>query len=98
MLASLDTVLWEGSGWAKPGMADLVEKGRVKRAYMRANLVVHPDKVAQKGGTTEQVHPLSTRLQSMLAGQDDVAIVRLHVDADACLVTAQTAARILCMP
>lgn len=55
LLASLDSVLWEGSGWTKPGMADLVEKGRVKRAYMRANLIVHPDKVAQKGGTLEQV-------------------------------------------
>ncbi|KAK9813921.1 hypothetical protein WJX73_004880 [Symbiochloris irregularis] len=55
LLASLDTIMWEGSGWTKPGMADLVDKGKVKRAYMRANLIVHPDKVAQKGGTTEQV-------------------------------------------
>lgn len=59
LLASLDSVLWEGSGWTKPGMADLVEKGRVKRAYMRANLIVHPDKVAQKGGTLEQVRLVS---------------------------------------
>lgn len=51
----MDTILWEGSGWTKPGMAELVDKSRVKRAYMRANLIVHPDKVAQKGGTTEQV-------------------------------------------
>ena len=27
----------------------------MKRVYMRANLVVHPDKVKQKGGTLEQV-------------------------------------------
>lgn len=27
----------------------------MKRAYMKANLVVHPDKVKQKGGTLEQV-------------------------------------------
>ena len=51
LLASLDTVLWEGSGWKKPSMTDLVEPKRVKRAYMMANLVVHPDKVKQKGGT-----------------------------------------------
>lgn len=57
LLASLDTVLWEGSGWTKPGMADLVDKSRVKKAYMRANLIVHPDKVAQKGGSIEQVMP-----------------------------------------
>lgn len=28
---------------------------QVKRVYMKANLVVHPDKVKQKGGTLEQV-------------------------------------------
>ncbi len=28
---------------------------QVKRAYMKANLVVHPDKVKQKGGSLEQV-------------------------------------------
>ena len=28
---------------------------QVKRSYMKANLVVHPDKVKQKGGTVEQV-------------------------------------------
>ena len=55
LLASLDTVLWEGSGWKKPSMTDLVEPKRVKRAYMMANLVVHPDKVKQKGGTVEQL-------------------------------------------
>lgn len=28
---------------------------QVKRMYMKANLVVHPDKVKQKGGSLEQV-------------------------------------------
>lgn len=98
MLASLHTVLWEGSGWTPPNMSDIVEGGKVggfwvgsaayadceaacyarhcchhhampdtcslrppillpqvKRWYMKANLVVHPDKVKQKGGTLEQV-------------------------------------------
>lgn len=117
LLASLHTVMWEGSGWSQPSMADMVEAGKVrenlkeqcssgdgsggssagrgapvaagawlprcvpatrtppclaaprrllarrtharslqvKRAYMKANLVVHPDKVKQKGGTLEQV-------------------------------------------
>jgi len=31
------------------------ETVQVKRCYMKANLVVHPDKVKQKGGTLEQV-------------------------------------------
>ena len=55
LLATLHTVLWEGSGWVQPGMADLVETARVKKAYMKANLVVHPDKVRQKGGSLEQI-------------------------------------------
>ena len=55
LLASLHTILWEGSGWTPPGLTDLVEPPRVKKAYMRANLVVHPDKVKQKGGTVEQI-------------------------------------------
>ncbi len=55
LLATLDTVLWEESGWKKPSMTDLVDPKRVKRAYMMANLVVHPDKVKQKGGTVEQI-------------------------------------------
>lgn len=27
----------------------------MKRSYMKANLVVHPDKVKQKGGSVEQI-------------------------------------------
>ena len=55
LLSTLHTVMWEGSGWTAPGMTDLVEVGKVKRCYMKANLVVHPDKVKQKGGTVEQI-------------------------------------------
>lgn len=55
LLSSLHLVLWEGSGWTSPSIADLMEPSKVKRWYMKANLVVHPDKVKQKGGTLEQV-------------------------------------------
>jgi hypothetical protein len=117
LLATLHSVLWEGSGWVTPNMADMVDNQKVgagalggglgqvgpccaasrglglkwlgcrglacrrrsqplhtstttinndpacllpacpqvKRVYMKANLVVHPDKVKQKGGTLEQV-------------------------------------------
>jgi len=48
-------VLWEGSGWAPLGMGDLLDAGQVKRAYMKANLLVHPDKVRQRAGGDEQV-------------------------------------------
>lgn len=55
LLGSLDTVLWESSGWTPLGMGDLLESGQVKKAYMKANLIVHPDKVRQKHGSDEQV-------------------------------------------
>ncbi|EFN51523.1 hypothetical protein CHLNCDRAFT_59232 [Chlorella variabilis] len=55
LLASLHTVLWEDSGWTPPSMAEMVDNNKVKRTYMKANLVVHPDKVKQKGGSLEQV-------------------------------------------
>ena len=45
LLQSLDTVLWEGAGWKKVGMSDLVMPSKVKIIYMKAIGKVHPDKV-----------------------------------------------------
>jgi tetratricopeptide (TPR) repeat protein len=45
LLGSLDQVLWEGSGWKKISMADLVLPGKVKVQYMKGIGRVHPDKV-----------------------------------------------------
>jgi hypothetical protein len=55
LLSTVHTVLWEDSGWTAPSIADMVDPAKVKKWYMKANLVVHPDKVKQKGGTLEQV-------------------------------------------
>ena len=56
LLASLETVLWEGSGWKKVGMHELIVPGRVKVVYMKGIGRVHPDKVrtsprSEKGGS-----------------------------------------------
>ncbi|KAF2153564.1 hypothetical protein K461DRAFT_241163 [Myriangium duriaei CBS 260.36] len=53
LLGSLETVLWEGAGWKKVGMAELVLPNRVKVVYMKAIARVHPDKIPQDA-TTEQ--------------------------------------------
>lgn len=45
LLASLDTVLWEGLNWKSVGMAELVNPAQVKARYTRAIAKVHPDKV-----------------------------------------------------
>ncbi|MCJ1473614.1 hypothetical protein MMC13_002265 [Lambiella insularis] len=54
LLGSLDAVLWEGAGWRKVGMSELLVPGKVKVAYMRGIAKVHPDKLPP-GATTEQM-------------------------------------------
>ena len=46
LLGGLDQVLWEGSGWKKVGMHELVINSKVKIIYMKAIARVHPDKVS----------------------------------------------------
>lgn len=45
LLGSLDAVLWEGSGWKKVGLHELVMANKVKIIYMKAIAKTHPDKV-----------------------------------------------------
>jgi hypothetical protein len=51
LLASLDQVLWEGSGWKKVGLHELVMANRVKVVYMKAIAKTHPDKVSLEWGS-----------------------------------------------
>ncbi|KAF8470194.1 hypothetical protein BDZ91DRAFT_781490 [Kalaharituber pfeilii] len=53
LLTSLDGILWEGSGWKKVGMHELVLAGKVKVWYMKGIARVHPDKIPVDA-TTEQ--------------------------------------------
>ena len=46
LIASLDTVLWENSGWKKVGLHELVMANKVKINYMKAIAKTHPDKVS----------------------------------------------------
>lgn len=46
LLSSLDAVLWEGSGWKKVGLHELVMANKVKINYMKAIAKTHPDKVS----------------------------------------------------
>lgn len=45
LLGSLDNVMWEGAGWKKVGMHELVQNNKVKVNYMKAIGKTHPDKV-----------------------------------------------------
>ncbi|KAM0280474.1 hypothetical protein ACHAQH_004053 [Verticillium albo-atrum] len=51
LIGSLDTVLWEGSGWKKVGLHELVMANKVKISYMKAIAKCHPDKLPQDAST-----------------------------------------------
>ncbi|CAM9248085.1 unnamed protein product [Choristocarpus tenellus] len=44
LLSTMHTVLWEGCRWKQTSMGDLIQPSKVKMAYRKAMLVVHPDK------------------------------------------------------
>lgn len=48
LLCSVHTVLWQGAKWTKCDMSALVTPVDVKKAYRKACLAVHPDKVRLK--------------------------------------------------
>ncbi|ELR08888.1 hypothetical protein VC83_01781 [Pseudogymnoascus destructans] len=64
LLGGLDNVLWEGSGWKKVGMHDLIMNGKVKINYMKAIAKVHPDKLSQ--GASTEVKMISSAVFSTL--------------------------------
>ena len=45
LLSTLQDVLWEGTEWEPISIADLLKSVQVKKAFMRACLIVHPDKI-----------------------------------------------------
>jgi DnaJ-class molecular chaperone len=47
-------MLWAECNWKVVSMSDLVSGPSVKKAYQRAILCVHPDKVQQKGANVKQ--------------------------------------------
>ncbi|KAH6832037.1 EXS family protein [Perilla frutescens var. hirtella] len=49
LLSTLQYVLWTESGWKPVPLVDLIESSSVKRAYQKALLRLHPDKLQQKG-------------------------------------------------
>jgi len=51
LLGSLENVLWEGSGWRRVGLHELVMANKVKIVYMKAIGKTHPDKLPQDATT-----------------------------------------------
>ncbi|KAL1364661.1 hypothetical protein AAHE18_03G232200 [Arachis hypogaea] len=54
LLSTLQYVLWPECGWQPVSLTDLITGAAVKKAYRKATLCIHPDKVQQKGATLQQ--------------------------------------------
>lgn len=58
LLCTLHTVLWEGAKWTPVTFADLMEAYTLKKAYQKACLLIHPDRV----GTDNPNHRLAQEI------------------------------------
>ncbi|KAE8688659.1 Chaperone DnaJ-domain-containing protein, putative isoform 2 [Hibiscus syriacus] len=54
LLSTLDQILWPSSGWNMIPLTSLKESSQVKKAYQKARLCLHPDKLQQRGATLSQ--------------------------------------------
>ncbi|XP_068655153.1 J domain-containing protein required for chloroplast accumulation response 1 [Aristolochia californica] len=54
LLSTLQYVLGSDSGWKPIPLVDIIEGACVKRAYQKALLCLHPDKLQQKGAGMQQ--------------------------------------------
>ncbi|KNA06274.1 hypothetical protein SOVF_182690 isoform B [Spinacia oleracea] len=54
LLSTMQFVLWPNSGWKPIPLVDIIEANAVKKAYQRALLCLHPDKLQQKGAAPYQ--------------------------------------------
>ncbi|KAL3616266.1 hypothetical protein CASFOL_039656 [Castilleja foliolosa] len=54
LLSTMHYVLWPECGWQPVSLTDLITGASVKKAYRKATLCIHPDKVQQKGANLQQ--------------------------------------------
>jgi DnaJ-class molecular chaperone len=45
LLCTLQDILWPNSGWQRVGMDKLLQTSEVRKQYLKAANIVHPDKV-----------------------------------------------------
>ncbi|KAJ4842089.1 hypothetical protein Tsubulata_009442, partial [Turnera subulata] len=54
LLSTLQYILGPDSGWQSIPLTDLIPTAAVKKAYRKATLFVHPDKLQQRGASIQQ--------------------------------------------
>ncbi|KAE8656190.1 Chaperone DnaJ-domain-containing protein, putative isoform 2 [Hibiscus syriacus] len=71
LLSTLHQILRQSSGWNMIPLTSLKESSQVKKAYQKARLCLHPDKLQQRGATLSQKYVAEkafTILQDAWAG------------------------------
>lgn len=53
-MLSLRQILGPESGWHPVPLTEVITSAAVKKAYRKATLCVHPDKLQQRGATVQQ--------------------------------------------
>ncbi|CAN6689475.1 unnamed protein product [Malus baccata var. baccata] len=54
LLSTLHHIVWPNGGWYAIPLTSLKESSQVKKAYQKARLCLHPDKLQQRGATSAQ--------------------------------------------
>ncbi|KAJ8762009.1 hypothetical protein K2173_006611 [Erythroxylum novogranatense] len=54
LLSTLHHILWPDSGWFAIPPTNLIDSSNVRKAYQKARLCLHPDKLQQRGATVQQ--------------------------------------------
>ncbi|XP_051149946.1 auxilin-like protein 1 [Andrographis paniculata] len=54
LLSTLQYILGPDSGWQPTSLTEIITTAAVKKAYRKATLCVHPDKLQQRGATIQQ--------------------------------------------
>ncbi|CAN6985787.1 unnamed protein product [Brassica oleracea var. botrytis] len=66
LLSTLHHVLWSDSNWHEIPLENLRAGSQVKKAYQKARLCLHPDKLQQRGGTSPVQKSVASRVFSIL--------------------------------
>ncbi|WZZ10335.1 hypothetical protein YC2023_096256 [Brassica napus] len=66
LLSTLHHVLWSDSNWHEIPLENLRDGSQVKKAYQKARLCLHPDKLQQRGGTSPVQKSIASRVFSIL--------------------------------
>ncbi|KAF9620270.1 hypothetical protein IFM89_011005 [Coptis chinensis] len=76
LLSTLQYVLWPESGWKPVPLVEIIEGNSVRRAYQKALLCLHPDKLQQKGAAPHQKY-IAEKVFDILQNRCLAATIRI---------------------